>query len=511
MTLELRSRPLSDSPLVALAASRAPAATEWYEPRPDAEGWQRRVAETASEFKGGTWLSALDPALNAQGHAAERLRRVADGGGVVVTTGQQPGLFGGPLYTWFKAMSALALADELEKRTGTPVAAIFWAATDDSDFAEASETTVGVPGGTEVLRLPNPAQGGHRPMSSVPLGDVRAQLESLTRACGSAPNSAALDAVRSAYSEGGAIGGAYVKLLRALLEPLGMAVLDASHAAVRTAGLPLLRTALAHARGVEDKLKERSKVLKAAGHRAQVTQVAGRTLVFNTGEAGRHRVRVREADASPVSSAPDLSPNVLLRPVMERAILPTVAYVGGSAEISYFAQVSAVADELGAKRPLIVPRWSGVVVEPHVRKILERIGADVDDFADPHAVEARVAREQLPSSVATALRSARTRVESALTDLQNAEESPQLLPPEVAEGAKRQLLHKLDRLERRYVAAIKRKGSELLTDVGTVRGALYPHGKPQERALNAIPLIARYGDELFAGIIAKAREHAATL
>ena len=510
MTLELRSRPLSDSPLVALAGSHA-AAKEWYEPRPDPDGWKRRVAETAAEFKGGAWLAALHPALDAHGLAAERLRRVADGGGVVVTTGQQPGLFGGPLYTWFKAMSALALAEELEKRTGTPAAAIFWAATDDSDFAEASETTVSVPGGTEVLRLDDPAPSGHLPMSSVPLGDVRAQLENLTRACGSAPNGAALDAVRSAYSPGATVGSAYVQLLRALLAPLGIVVLDASHPAVRAAGLPLLRSALSHARGVEDRLQERSQELNGAGHRAQVAQVAGRTLVFNTSEAGRHRVRVREAEAWTASSASDLSPNVLLRPVMERAILPTVAYVGGPAEISYFAQVSAVADALGAKRPLIVPRWSGVIVEPHVRKILDRIGADVDDFADPHAVEARVAREQLPSSISNALSNARARVESALGELQTAEESHRLLPPEVAEGAKRQLLHKLDRLERRYVAAVKRKGGEVLGDVATAKGALYPHGKPQERALNAIPLIARYGDELFDGIIAKAREHAATL
>ncbi len=508
MTLELRSRPLSASPLVALAGQHD-TPPEWYEPRPDAEGWKRRVRETAAEFGGGAWLRALAPALDATGAAAERLRRAAPGG-VVVTTGQQPGLFGGPLYTWFKALSALALADELQERTGVAAAPVFWAATDDSDFAEASETTVSMPGGAEVIRIEAPAEDG-RPLSVVPLGDLGAQLEALTRACGSAPNGAALDAVRAAYAPRATVGGAYVRLLRTILEPLGVAVLDASHPAVRTAGRPLLERALARGRDLEDALKHRSMALKDAGHRAQVAHVAGRTLVFSNGSDGRHRVRLREAGTLAGAKSADLSPNVLLRPVMERAILPTVAYVGGPAEIAYFAQVSAVADGLEAKRPLVVPRWSGVIVEPHVRKALDRIGADVDDFADPHAVETRVAREQLPAGIVKALEKARGRVESALDELEKADTAANLLPAAVREGARRQLLHKLDRLERRYVAATKRKGSELLTEVATARGSLYPNGKPQERALNAIPLLAKYGDGVLTGILEKAREHAASL
>ncbi|CAN5628559.1 bacillithiol biosynthesis cysteine-adding enzyme BshC [soil metagenome] len=510
MKLELRARPLSASPLVSLAGDRA-APAEWYEPRPDATGWKRRVSDTAAEFGGGAWLRALNGALDTTGRAAERLRRAADSGGVVVTTGQQPGLFGGPLYTWYKALSALALADALEKRTGVATAPVFWAATDDSDFAEASETTVSVPGGAEVISVQSQQVEGNPPMSSVPLGDVGAQLDVLTRACGSAPNGAALDAVRAAYSAGAMIGGAYVALLRALLEPVGVAVLDASHPAVRAAGRPLLGKALAQGREIEDALKRRARALKEAGHRAQVAHVAGRTLVFANTDGSRHRVRAREAAALMRHDLSDLSPNVLLRPVMERAILPTVAYVGGPAEIAYFAQVSAVADGLGARRPLIVPRWSGVIVEPHVRKLLDRIGADVEDFADPHAIETRVAREQLPADVVRALKKARTRVESALVDLEKADSSGEILPSAVVEGARQQLLHKLDRLERRYVAAAKRHGSELLTEVATARGSLYPNGKPQERVLNAIPFMAKYGNDALDGILAKAREHAASL
>lgn len=508
MRLEIRSRPLGGSPLVELAG-RADTPTDWYTPRPDSDGWKRRVSETAAEFQGGAWLRALAPALDATGAAAERVQRAAQCNGVVVTTGQQPGLFGGPLYTWFKALSALGLADEIEQRTGVAAAAVFWAATDDSDFAEASATAVSVPGGVDTISIEAASDSG-LPMSAVALGDLRRQLEAITRACGSAPNAEVLDSVRAAYSTGATVGEAYVRLLRALLEPLGVAVLDASHGAVRAAGLPLLRQALARGRDLETALKDRSKALKAAGHRAQVTHVAGRTLVFNNAGGARHRVRIREVESLAHDSA-DLSPNVLLRPVMERAILPTVAYVGGPAEIAYFAQVSAVADGLGVARPLIVPRWSGVIVEPHVRKILTKVGADVDDFADPHLVETRVARQQLPAAIARAFKTSRTRVEAALAELEKADSEASVLPATVVEGARRQLLHKLERLERRYVAATKKQGSDLLTEVATARGALYPNGKPQERSLNIIPFIARYGDEVIDGIRDKAREHAATL
>ena len=146
------TEPLGGSPLSrALQERRAP--RDWTAAAPSSvEGWREQVASRASARD---WTSAwrcLEPALNASGAARERLQRVIDAKGVVVTTGQQPGLFGGPIYTLSKAVSAIALADALEEATGVPAAPIFWAATDDADFAEASTTAVARQGGLEVLR-----------------------------------------------------------------------------------------------------------------------------------------------------------------------------------------------------------------------------------------------------------------------------------------------------------------------------------------------------------------------
>ena len=140
----------------------------WYEPLPhDAKSWRERLQSIRSEFS-GDWRARLSPAFLATGKAKERLDAVASGQGVVVTTGQQPGLFGGPVYTLSKALSALAFADSLQELTGVPVAPVFWAATDDTDFREASSTIVSVPGGAQLLRFDHPAPLG-LPMSAMPL------------------------------------------------------------------------------------------------------------------------------------------------------------------------------------------------------------------------------------------------------------------------------------------------------------------------------------------------------
>src|SRR5690348_12632805 len=143
---------LGGSPLSrALQQRRAPA--EWTVEAPSSPAaWRARAAARGAARDWASTWRCLAPALEASGAAGERLQRVIDARGVVVTTGQQPGLFGGPIYTLSKAVSTIALADALEEATGIPTAPLFWAATDDADFAEASSTAVARQGGLEVLR-----------------------------------------------------------------------------------------------------------------------------------------------------------------------------------------------------------------------------------------------------------------------------------------------------------------------------------------------------------------------
>ena len=475
------------------------------------EAWRARM-QAVREQVPATWLTPIATALGASSPARDRLERVARDRGVLVTTGQQPGLFGGPIYSWSKAISALALADGLQEATGIPTAPLFWAATDDADYAEASVTHVATRDGLLELRLPGSAREGV-PMAEHPLGDIRELLETLTRAAGSAAYENALVAARAAYSESKSVGGAYVALMRTFLEPLGVSVLDASHTSVRMASRPLLALALRRAAEVDAALIERERALRAAGHEPQVRHVPELSLVFEYANGAKRRVPVRRASLVAENGDAVVGPNVLIRPILERVLLPTVAYAAGPGELAYFAQVSAVASALGAPVPLGVPRWSGVIVEPYVDRILERYGLSADELGTPHAALKRLVAERVPTDVTQSLADMRDMVHRVVEGLRRVlERDPRpLVEGRVVDGAERQLMHRVDRIERRVLAAAKRREAELAMHVEAVGAALYPLGQPQERVLNLIPILAREGPDLFTAMRRAAAEHAALL
>ena len=508
----VRTEPLGGAPLAraAIEGQRG----EWYPAIPSSEqGWKTR-AEAVRASSSREWLDTIRSSLSASGAAGARLARVVSGRGVVVTTGQQPGLFGGPIYTWSKALSALTLADEIEAATGIPVAPVFWAANDDADFAEASWTAVAVAGGAERLTVSAGAPLG-RTMADMPLGDVAPAFAALLRACGATVDPRPIEAVRAAYRDGATVGGAYLSLLRELFEPLGIAVLDAAHASIGEAARPFLLRALDRANVVAEALHERDEAIRAAGFSPQVAEVPGLSLVFERARDGGDKRRIPLTEAAAVAAQGDsgrpglLSPNVLLRPVIERAILPTVAYVAGPGELSYFAQVSAVAPALSLDSPLAVPRWSTTILEPHVVRILSSLGLEEADLAEPHRAEGRLARKAMSPALARALGDLRQEVVRQSGAVSSAlGESDLPLPTEVIDGARRAIDHRVERLERRIVAAAKRREIETMTQIATARGALFPLGTRQERALNMLPFMARHGSVITDRMITGARAHA---
>ncbi len=508
---EVRTESLGGSPLS--VAARAGRLSDWYPPLPrDARGWRAHAGSVADDVA-RDWLDGLAPAFAASGAAAKRLAESANGRGVVITTGQQPGLFGGAIMTLAKAISARAIADLLRDVTGMPVAPVFWAATDDADFAETASVWVATDGGADELLLTDKPPAG-TPMALAALGEsVQGLTERLRVACGSAPHSSYLDAAGRAYAprDGTTIGSAYVSLLRELLEPLEIPVLDASHASFLARARPILEQASASAESIAAAVHARTDAIRAAGYHPQVEEVSGLSLVSITENGTKRRLPIGEAaslrDRAPSSA--HLSATVLLRPVVERALLPTATYVGGPGEVAYFAQVSAVAESMRAAVPRIAPRWSTTIVEPRIQKCLDELGLAVEDLVDPYAAESRIARRRLAPGVDAALRSLRTEFAHALDALRSADGD--LLSARSLDGARRGLEHHVERLERRVLAGVKRREASVMRDIATVRGSLYPGGTRQERQLSFVPFLAKYGPELVDAMLGAARLHARAL
>jgi bacillithiol biosynthesis cysteine-adding enzyme BshC len=499
---------LGGSPLS--RAARAGQLPQWYRsvPRTVAE-WSAYARDVASSVP-ARWFAELEPAIAPHGAAAERLRRVVDAQGIVITTGQQPGLFGGPLMTFIKALSARAHADLLQDALGVPVAPLFWAATDDADFDEAAVVSVATDGGARELRLAHRGPAG-TPMSRTPIGlEIGELATALRQASGSAPHAHYLDAALAAYSGATTVGDAYVTLLRTLLEPLEIAVMDASHPAVIRAAAPLLHRAAAESAAVAAALRQRDEAIVAAGFSPQVTDVEGLSLVFVNEHGLKRRLPIQEAAGlGALADNTFLSSTVLVRPVVERAIMPTAAYVGGPGETAYFAQVSAVAAAVGVAVPLFAPRWSAMIVEPRVRRILDELQLDLDAFADPHGAERAVAERRVPAGADGAIAALRSDADRDVAALRTA--SAGLLPDAVLEGFRRSVEHRIARLERRVLAAVKRREIDVMARLATARGSLYPHGVRQERTLAFTPLLARYGPALIDDMLVAARAHARVL
>ena len=480
----------------------------WYLPRPrGADGWRSHAEVVRSGFPGTRWLEALRPAIAPSGAAAERLARVASGHGVLVTTGQQPGLFGGPGYTWLKALSALALADKIEREIGIPAAPLFWAATDDADFQEASFTHVNV--GAECRRIQIVREGAEGlVMSQMPLGAVHEQLAALLDATGSSPQGSVLAALQRAYHPDATVGGAYVSFMRSVLEPLGIGVLDAWHPTVRSAARSTLGLALNRASAIDEAVALRMVSIERAGYRAQVARVPKLSAVFRSKIGIKERVPLSHAGDAAMRDDLVLSPTVLLRPVIERCLLPSVAYVGGPGEVAYFAQVGAVAEAMGVAIPLVVPRWSATVVEPAVDRMLGRLGMVYDDVRAPHEAERRIGERAMPAAIRESLAELRDGLEARMDALVASQQGRRLVPDEVLEGSRKQFRLRIERIERRLRAAVTRQEAAAVRDLASVRAALVPDGERQERRLNLVPLLARHGESLLTQLKAGATQHA---
>lgn len=463
------------------------------------------------------WDEGLLPAIIATPGAAEPLARLRAPGALIITTGQQPGLFTGPLYTIHKALAAAALARRLEEEWRRPVVALLWVAGDDHDWTEASNASW-LDAEGRLVHWSLPARGATAPQRSMCREPMPPEVDTGLRLLeASLPGGAERDEtmawLRRHYRTGQTLHSAAAAALAELLAPSNVLVFDPTHPAMKRAQAPLLAAALAQA-------AELDQVLSALPPLPGGVAVGGgATLVFLETTAGRERLMLdgarfhtrrsgesfthHEVEGLLSQSPERFSPNALLRPVVEAALLPTVGYVGGPGELRYLhQQASALYQPFGVWRQPPVPRWSGTVVEPWVDRLLARLGVSLEELLadDNGALGRTILRRDFPPEVQASLVALRTEVGRQSAALRTAGRTIDPVLDRAVEGRERKLAHVVEDLERLFERHLRRRGDIAWAQYQRLRVGLRPENAPQERVFTAATFRARHGDAWLAAL-----------
>ena len=467
--------------------------------------------------------SALTPAIEPLGDSAGRLGSILDGEGFFVTTGQQPALFGGPLYTLYKILGAIRLADVLERRLGRPVLALFWIGSDDHDWDEANHSAVlDAQQYVQRIAVSAPAGAPAVPLSQRRWGEgVGRAVEELAAALPDTVDSRDIMAhVREAYVPQNTVAASFTATLRFLLHDRRVAFVDSAHPALRRAAAPVLRADAVRMLAGDEPVVRQTEVLAAAGYDAQVAVAGDAANLMLLDEGGRDRI-IRTARGwttrrerggigesellDMIESEPErFSPNVLLRPVVESAVFRTLAYVAGPGELSYFAQIGCLFAAHGILPPVVVPRPSVTLIDGKLRRSLDRLGVDPDALRRPfrEAVADTVA-EDMPRDVLHALDALRNSIVDGYDELAAAAEGidPTLLGPLIA--ARNASLLNASAAEKKIAAQLQRKNHVKIEQLRRAAAHIQPLNAPQERVFGPLPFVAAHGRALIARIEAE--------
>ncbi|MFB6250002.1 MAG: bacillithiol biosynthesis cysteine-adding enzyme BshC [Salinibacter sp.] len=433
---------------------------------------------------------------------------------IAITTGQQVGLFTGPLYTIYKTITTLQLAEEWAEQTGRPVVPVFWVEGEDHDFEEIATT--------HVLRRNDVVSLSYDPGVDDNPGAVgRIELTGaidglLDRLDDTLPPSdfkpAVMERVRAAYRPGTPLEDAFAHLFRSLFEDEGLVFINPDDARLKALTRPLFRRELEDPAAPAARIEATSQALRDRGYHAQVH--ARPTNLFWLEEDGRYPIdraddggfvfrhdgrRVSRADLlDRLDTAPErFSPNVVLRPLMQDLLLPTAAYVAGPGEVSYFAQYGDVYNWAGLDMPLIHPRASVSLVEGKVQKVLDKYDLTVCDFrARLDALFQEVVVNTMEVDIDAVFRDATTQMHQALNALKPEVGAVDQTLTSSAEAARAAIVEEMEDLKQRTVRAEKRHHDEVRAQLAKAQANLRPQATLQERHINVLYYLNKYSLDL---------------
>jgi len=457
-------------------------------------------------------LLAQQAAWDAPAAARQRIDELCRPDGLAVCTGQQTGLFGGPLFTVYKALTAIALADRLQQELRCPVVPLFWMASEDHDVPEADHVHVADRRGNlvQVRHTAWQSPDGFMP-ANLQLGPaIRETLDHLrTLLPVTEFSDAVYDALARAYTPDRTLSHAFAHWLTHLLGETGLVLVDAADANLKRLAAGVFRRELEEAPRTSAAILEVSRSLRAAGYPAQIDARADGVNCFllqrgrrplvrdaagfklrDTGEAIPAASLYRTAHESPER----FSPNVALRPIVQDTLFPTLAYVAGPGELAYFAQLRPVYAAFDVPMPVIVPRATLSLLEPRIAQLLTRFRLGLQDLtAEPEQLASRILRAQLPPDLGATLAAARQGLGEIFRRIGEAVAAVDPTLKATAGQAGGHIKGHLDQLERKAVQALKRREADTGQQLQRLRDALMPGGKLQERVYPLLPYLAKYG------------------
>jgi len=462
-------------------------------------------------------LSEQNQAFAAEHEAMGQIERIADPRSLVVIGGQQAGLFSGPLYTVHKAATILRRASRLEESLGRPVIPVFWIASEDSDLAEIDHALITDQNGTlrEVSLREAPPAGAkpdvRLPVSRVRLGaGIGAALDALESALPVTDFShEIMGSLRSTYASGSSYPQAFGRLMCSLFSRQGLVLVDPSDSRLKRLALPLFRREIEEGSPVSGAVRQQSARLREAGYSAQIElredmltlfhQDPGREAIALVGDgvilkgSGRS-LGLRELVGALEKDPDSFSPNAALRPLYQDTLFPTVAAVLGPSEIAYFSQLTIAYERMGIPMPILFPRASITLVEPKIAKSLAKLGLTVREvIVRGGTLIDEILKREIPPALTARLADGRRHVERIWGELAReiGRLDPTLRP--TAELATAASLKQFEFIEKKITQAAKKKDEILRGQVERMLASLFPRSGLQERALNILPFLARYG------------------
>lgn len=486
-------------------------AAKFYPHRPSLDSVKAAIARIAyPEDRRAKVVAALRQQNRSAGDATqENLNLLAQPDTVVVATGQQVGLFGGPVFALFKALTAAKHAAKLREQ-GISAVAVFWLATEDHDLAEVDHAWLFDAAGKPCFAAGNAQSAESAPVGSAKLpagvtGVLREALAAMPDGDG------ILRKAAEHYKEGRTLGQAFRGLFEDLLRPYGLIFLDPMDSGLRPIAAELIRKLVENGEQAIDLLTARGKELEAAGYHQQVAVSSGSSLLFRVHDGRRSAIRrsgdryLTEDGAKSPAELSDLiqrdpegfSPNALLRPLIQDYLLPTAVFVGGPAELAYLAQSAVLYDLLLGRMPVVMPRAGFTLLDGRAAKLLERYGLDVPGCLVPlNELEDHIARRMTPPELQQRFDSEGAVIGAALERINETLTSFDSTLGEAFARSSRKINYQLAKMQAKAARESLLRNKRSRGDADRLANLIYPRKTPQERLYCALPFLARYGDHL---------------